>query len=177
MIFGLALQFQVYSPCLSACLAQSLINSVLNMKLFVGVIVKSSRTFVSSSKHQPCSCRGQRPVDTQMVSFRINGNLDDNLSFIVGKFQYQAANSFPLVTAVGVFVVAWIIPCPVERMNDRSIYLLHRWPPMLPGRSSSGDSWERNCGVALSRAWLVRGHQTWVRMESRGGKHSRQLRD
>ena len=76
------------------------------MKLLIGVIVKSSRTFVSSSKHQPCSCRGQRPVDTQMVSFRINGNLDDNLSFIVGKFQYQAANSFPLVTAVGVFVVA-----------------------------------------------------------------------
>ena len=111
MIFGLALQFQVYSPCLSACLAQSLINNFLNMKLLIGVIVKSSRTFVSSSKHQPCSCRGQRPVDTQMVSFRINlhginGNLDDNLSFIVGKFQYQAANSFPLVTAVGVFVVA-----------------------------------------------------------------------
>ena len=43
--------------------------------------------------------------------------------------------------------------------------------------SSSGDSWEQNCGVALSRAWLVRGHQTWVRMESRGGEHSRQLRD
>ena len=70
-------------------------------------------------------------------------------------------------------------PRPVERMNDRSIYSLHRWPPMLRGRSSSGDSWERNCGVPLSRAELVRGHQTWVTVEDgeQGGQHSRQLRD